>query len=147
MKHFIEYYRHYLLGRKFVVHSDHQALKRLFSLNEPKNRVARWVEILSAYNFEIEYRPGKKHENTDAMSRCPNPRDCQCESANNSLSCGPCIKCKKMSMGMQSSIYVNLDLVKQDKKSQKELIRRTATKASCSACLMPHKLMRAIWFL
>ena len=45
VKHSVEYFRHYLLGRHFLVRSDHQALKWLFSLKEPKSRVARWLDI------------------------------------------------------------------------------------------------------
>ena len=51
----MEYYRQYLLGRKFIVRTDHQALKWLFSLKEPKDRIARWLEIMSAYQFVVEY--------------------------------------------------------------------------------------------
>ena len=107
IKHFVEYYKHYLLGRRFVVRSDHQALKWLFTLKEPKDRVARWIEILSAYSFEIEYRPGVKHGNADTLSRCPNPRDCQCPISSNvtTLKCGPCGKCRKRSMDMQSQLF------------------------------------------
>ncbi|CAC5404231.1 unnamed protein product [Mytilus coruscus] len=38
--HFVEYYRQYLLGRKFCVRTDHQALIWFFSLKEQKGRVA-----------------------------------------------------------------------------------------------------------
>jgi transposase InsO family protein len=105
VKHFVEYYRHYLLGKHFLVRSDHQALKWLFSLREPKNRIARWLEILSEYDFAIEYRPGKKHQNGDAMSRirCKNPRNCGCDS-DDTLECGPCHKCEKWSEDMESSL-------------------------------------------
>ena len=78
VRFFVEHYKHYLLGQKFTVRSDHQALKWLFSLKDPKSRIARWIEDLSAYDFEIQYRPGKKHGNADSMSRCPNPRGCVC---------------------------------------------------------------------
>ena len=55
VKYFMEYYKHYLLGRHFRVRSDHEALKWLFSLKEPKHRIARWIEVLSEFDFEIEY--------------------------------------------------------------------------------------------
>ena len=103
IKHFVEYFRQYLLGRPFVVRTDHQALIWLFSLKEPKGRIARWIKILSAYDFSIEYRQGKKHLNADGMSRCPNPRDCQCDT-NETLSCGPCKKCIRQSETMVSHL-------------------------------------------
>ena len=102
IKHFTELYKHYLLGRKFIIRSDHQPLKWLFSLKEPKGRVARWIEILSAYNFAIEYRPGPQHGNADGMSRCPDPRSCECDDPQ-PLPCGPCAKCEAKSDTMQSS--------------------------------------------
>ena len=102
VKFFIEHYRQYLLGRRFLVRTDHQALRWLFSLREPKARIARWIEILSAFNFEVEYRPGKKHGNADALSRCPQPQDCHCSTSAPTLQCGPCNKCEKRSIDMQS---------------------------------------------
>ena len=97
IRHFIEYYRQYLLGRHFTVRSDHQALTFLFKLKEPKSRIARWIEILSAYDFSIEFRKGSKHANADTLSHCPDPWDCQCSDIDNleSLKCGPCSKCIK----------------------------------------------------
>ena len=103
MKHFVEYYRQYLLGRKFLIQTDHQALCWLFSLREPKARIARWIEILSAFHFEIEYRPGQKHGNADALSHCPEPQQCRCSMEVPDLRCGPCSKCRKKSAMMQSS--------------------------------------------
>ena len=106
VRHFVEYYRQYLLGRKFLVRTDHQALVWLFSLKEPKGRIARWIEILSPFDFDVEYRPGPKHGNADAMSRCKNPRDCDCPYTDNleSLKCGPCKKCKKRAQDMASTL-------------------------------------------
>lgn len=37
----------------------------------PEGQLARWVDILSAYDMDIEHRPGKLHQNADAMSRIP----------------------------------------------------------------------------
>ena len=103
MKVFVEHFRQYLLGKRFQVHTDHQALRWLFSLKEPKARIARWIEILSAFDFEIEYRPGQKHGNADALSRCPQPQQCHCSEQTPDLKCGPCSKCVKRSDEMQSS--------------------------------------------
>ena len=55
VRFFMKYYKHYLLGRWFVAWTDHQALRWLYSLREPKDRIARWLETLSAYQFSIEY--------------------------------------------------------------------------------------------
>lgn len=61
IRHFAKYFRQYLLGRHFLVRSDHQALTCLFRMKKPKNRLARWIEILSAYDFNIEFRQGSSH--------------------------------------------------------------------------------------
>lgn len=98
VKHFTENFRHYLIGRTFTIRTDHQALKWLFSLKEPKNRIARWIEILSAFDFKIEHRPGLKHQNADALSRCPGTPEEQL------LRCGPCGKCNKRSLEMESDM-------------------------------------------
>ena len=68
---FIHYYRYYLLGRKFRVRTDHHALQWLTSFKEPQGQVARWLEKLQEYDFEIVHRPGRNHVNADAMSRRP----------------------------------------------------------------------------
>lgn len=95
--YFIQYFRQYLLGRRFTVRTDHQALVWLFKLREPSGKVARWIEILAPFDFEIEYRPGKKQGHCDALSRCTSPRDCSCSEVDMSepLRCGPCGKCRR----------------------------------------------------
>ena len=63
-------------------------------MKEPKHRIARWIEVLSEFDFELEYQPGRKHSNVDAMSRCPNPRQCSCKFAvEHDLPCKACKKC------------------------------------------------------
>ena len=108
VRYFIEYFRQYLLGRRFKVRSDHQALVWLFRLKEPRGKIARWLEILSQYDFAIEYRAGKKQGHCDALSRCENPKDCECPNQDTCerLRCGPCKKCLKRAQEMvHSSIY------------------------------------------
>ncbi len=63
------------------------------------------IEILAQYQYNMEYRPGKAHGNADSLSRCPNPRDCQCPDEENleHLKCGPCTECKKRPEEMQNT--------------------------------------------
>ena len=64
-------YRHYLVGRKFVVRTNHASLRWLRSFKHPEGQVARWLEILDRYDFDFVHRRGKKHQNADALSRGP----------------------------------------------------------------------------
>lgn len=68
---FVKQFRHYLLGRKFVLRTDHNSLRWLFQFKEPEGQVARWLEFLSEYDFEIVHRAGTQHGNADALSRMP----------------------------------------------------------------------------
>ena len=38
---------------------------------EPKGQIARWIEHLSSFDFEIRHRPDKKHTIADSLSRIP----------------------------------------------------------------------------
>ena len=69
--HFMQEYRHYLLGSMFLVRTDHAALRWLQSMKEPNGRRARWLESLAEFRFSVVHRPGLRHGNADALSRCP----------------------------------------------------------------------------
>ena len=92
IRYFTDYFLVYLLGKPFLIRTDHQSLKWLFSMKEPKNRVACWIKALAEFDYEIDHRAGKKHQNADAMIWCPNPWDCNCNILE-TLRCGPCRKC------------------------------------------------------
>ena len=68
---FTQYFKDYLLGRKFFIITDHRALVWLYSFKEPDGLVARWLEKLSVFDFEICHRPGTKIAHADALSRIP----------------------------------------------------------------------------
>ena len=61
--------RQYLLGRKFIIQTDHQALTWLFNVKNPNSRLVRWIVILEEYTYEIEYKKGKENIAADALSR------------------------------------------------------------------------------
>ena len=69
--YFVQYYKQYLLGRHFKIRTDHAALQWLLRTPEPIGQQSRWVEQLSACDFEIIHRAGGSHQNADAVSRWP----------------------------------------------------------------------------
>lgn len=65
----IEKLRYYLLGRKFVLITDHAPLKWL-SQNKGENaRITCWFLQLQDFQFKVEHQAGSSHANADAMSR------------------------------------------------------------------------------
>ena len=73
MKHF----RHYLQGPKFRIRTDHAPLRSVLKAKEPEGQLARWIELLSTFTYEMEYREGKHHQNADTMSRRPCSEGCK----------------------------------------------------------------------
>ena len=61
----------YLYGCRFTIRTDHTALKWLLNFRYPEGQVARWLQQLQEYDFEIQHRPGKSHSNADTLSRRP----------------------------------------------------------------------------
>ena len=66
-----QHFQSYLLGRSFLARTDHYALKWLHSFKDPEGQVARWLELLSRFDFTVSHRAGQKHVNADALSRRP----------------------------------------------------------------------------
>ena len=62
-------FRVYLLGRPFVIQTDHRALTWLDHLKEDNSRLTRWSLSLQPYQFTVNYRAGKANANADALSR------------------------------------------------------------------------------
>nr|GEV38039.1 hypothetical protein [Tanacetum cinerariifolium] len=62
-------WRHYLYGTKCVIFTDHKILHYILNQKELNLRQQRWIELLSDYDFEIWYHPGKANVVADALSR------------------------------------------------------------------------------
>jgi len=75
---FTKQFRQYLLGREFVIRTDHSALQWLKHTPEPIGQQARWLERLEEFSYRVEHRPGRRHGNADALSRRP-CRQCHIE--------------------------------------------------------------------
>ena len=72
---FIHHFRPYLLGRRFVLRTDHSSLLWLKNFKDPEGQLARWLEQLEQYTFEVVHRKGSSHGNGDALSRYVYPRE------------------------------------------------------------------------
>ena len=69
--YFTRYFKQYLLGRPFVVRTDHSAINWLRRTPDPIGQNARWIAALEDYQMTIQHRPGRVHSNVDAISRHP----------------------------------------------------------------------------
>ena len=63
------HFRPYLYGRKFLLRTDHNSLRWLHNFKEPEGQVARWLETMAEFQYEVIHRPGKQHSNADSLSR------------------------------------------------------------------------------
>lgn len=74
----VKKFHQYLAGRNFIVTTDHQPLLGLFNREKRipevvSPRMLRWILLLAAYDYTLEYRPGPRNSNADALSRLPVP--------------------------------------------------------------------------
>ncbi|GJS68678.1 reverse transcriptase domain-containing protein [Tanacetum coccineum] len=65
----LKIWRHYLYGTKCIVFTDHKSLQHILDQKDLNMRQRRWIELLSDYDCEIRYHPGKANVVADALSR------------------------------------------------------------------------------
>ncbi|XP_055615344.1 uncharacterized protein K02A2.6-like [Toxorhynchites rutilus septentrionalis] len=66
----------YIYGKSFTVVTDNKPLASIFDFKKgipslTVTRLQKYVHMLSIFDFNIEYRPGSKVSNADALSRLP----------------------------------------------------------------------------
>ena len=72
----VQKFHQYIYGREFTLVTDHRPLTTIFG---PKKgvpslaaaRLQRWALLLSAYRYNIEFKPTLAHANADGLSRLP----------------------------------------------------------------------------
>ncbi|GJU51586.1 putative reverse transcriptase domain-containing protein [Tanacetum coccineum] len=64
----LKIWRHYLYGTRCTVFTDHKSLQHILDQKELNMRQCRWLELLSDYDYDIRYHPGKANLVADALS-------------------------------------------------------------------------------
>ena len=62
-------WRHYLLGERFELFTDHKSLKYLFSQKGLNLRQQRWMKFLTSFDLGISFTLEKGNVVVDALSR------------------------------------------------------------------------------
>ena len=54
-----------------LIYIDHKNLKYIFTQKELIMRQRRWLELMTNYDIDLQYHPGKVNVVPDALSRKP----------------------------------------------------------------------------
>ena len=71
----VKAFQMYLLGRPFIIQTDHPTLQWLSNAKDENSQLARWSLALQPHQFDIEYRRGRANANADSLSRIPYVKD------------------------------------------------------------------------
>ena len=67
----LKHFQPYVYGWTTVLRTDNAAVSWMRSLKNPTGQVARWLQDLGECDLVVTHRPGRIHNNADALSRRP----------------------------------------------------------------------------
>jgi hypothetical protein len=65
----LKMWRHYLLGRIFLLITYHSGLRYLFDQPKLNDRQATWMDVLNEFDFQIKHIKGEENRVVDSLSR------------------------------------------------------------------------------
>jgi hypothetical protein len=65
--HALKIWRHYLMGNRCNIFTNHKSLKYIFTQLDLNMRQRRWLELIKDYDLEVHYHPGKANVVADAL--------------------------------------------------------------------------------
>lgn len=71
LKWALDSFKYYLLGRDFVVETDHRALQWINKMKDTNACVTRWSLSMQPFHFIVRHRPGSENVTADFLSRLP----------------------------------------------------------------------------
>ena len=69
--HALTIWRHYLLGRHFIIETDNNPTTHIMTQERLSARQLRWTQKLAEYDFELIHKDGRSHVVADMLSRRP----------------------------------------------------------------------------
>jgi hypothetical protein len=67
--HALKIWRHYNIGKRCEVYSDHKSLKYIFTQPDLNLRQRRWLDLIKDFDLGINYHPDKANVVADTLSR------------------------------------------------------------------------------
>jgi hypothetical protein len=67
--HALKIWRHYIMGKRCELYTDHKSPMYIFSQSDLNLRKRRWLELIKDYNLGSNYHLGKDNVVADALSR------------------------------------------------------------------------------
>jgi hypothetical protein len=67
--HALKIWRHYIIGKRCEVYSNHKSLKYIFTRPDLNLRQRRWLELIKDYGLGINYHPDNANVVADALSK------------------------------------------------------------------------------
>lgn len=79
LRDYMLHFKHYLYGKKFLARTDHKALLFMSQTSKPlSSQFQTWIEDLSGFQYDLQYRKGSEHSNADGISRLSEALCTQC---------------------------------------------------------------------